>query len=68
MAKVFSIMYWLPTFIGSRFTVASKTCSTKPLSNSFKVIKVENFINESHFYSRSKSFGVYKISFKPLIY
>ena len=57
-------MYWLPnmhkTSIGSRFIVASKTCSTKPLSETtskiFKMIfnTSKIFDEKSFFYSRCK--------------
>ena len=55
------IMYWLPklhkTPIGARCIIASKNCSTKPLSSVIsKIFKIlfrhaENFHKKSRFYS-----------------
>ena len=69
-------MYWIPKMhknpVGARFIVASKTCSTKPLteviSNVFKMLykHVEGFNNKSHFYSSFKKFWVVQNSF-PII-
>ena len=66
-------MYWLPKMhkksVGCRFIVASKDCSTKPLtkviSNVFKMIfdTVESFHNKSLFYSRLNKFWVVQNSF-----
>ena len=74
--KDLPIMYWLPkmhkTPIGARYIVASKECSTKPLtkviSNVFKMIysHVENFHKKSFFYSNFKKFWVVQNSF-PII-
>ena len=70
------IMYWLPklhkTPIGARFIVASKHCSTKPLSKTiskvFKMIfkHVENFHNKSLYYTDFKKFWVVENSFPIL--
>ena len=70
------LMYWLPkmhkTPIGARFIVASKTCSTKPLtsviSNVFRLIynHVESFHKKSHFYSNFNKFWVVQNSF-PIV-
>ena len=74
--KTLPIMYWLPkmhkTPVGARFIVASKNCSTKPLSNVVsKVFKmlfshVQSFHKRSHFYSSFKKFWVVQNSF-PII-
>ena len=66
--KTLSIIYWLhkmdKTSISSRFTVTSKSCSTKQLSNIvsklFKMIynHVENFHNKSQCLSSFKKFWV----------
>ena len=66
-------MYWIPKMhknpVGARFIVASKTCSTKPLtevvSNVFKMLykHVENFHKKSQFYSNFKKFWVVQNSF-----
>ena len=57
--KSLLIMYWVPksrkNAVGSRFRIASKNCSTKPLfkavSNVFKLIysQIENFHCKSKF-------------------
>ena len=70
------IMYWMPKLhknpIGSRFIIASKKCSTKPLSTVisrvFKMIfaHVESFHKKSHFYSSFKKFWVVQNSFPVL--
>ena len=58
--------------VGARFIVASKNCSTKPLteviSNVFKLLykHVESFHNKSHFYSSFKKFWVVQNSF-PIV-
>ena len=67
------IMYWFPKMhkkpVGCRFIVASKDCSTKPLtkviSNVFKMIfdTVESFHNKSLFYSCLNKFWVVQNSF-----
>ena len=66
-------MHWLPKMhkkpVGCRFIIASKDCSTKPLtkaiSNVFKMIfdTVESFHNKSLFYSRLNKFLVVQNSF-----
>ena len=70
------LMYWTPKLhknpIGFRFIVASKACSTKPLtkvvSRIFKMIfaHVESFHNKSRFYSSFKKFWVVQNSFPIL--
>ena len=70
------ILYWLPklhnTQIRARFIIASKTCSTKPLSGviskMFKMLfkHVENFYNKHIFYSSYKKFCVVKNPFQLL--
>ena len=70
------IMYWFPklhkTPIGARFIIASKNCSTKPLSGViFKIFKMlfkhnKDFNNKSRFYSSYKKFWVVDNSF-PII-
>ena len=74
--KTLPIMYWIPKMhknpIGCRFIVASKTCSSKPLtqviSKVFKVIyrHVENFHKKSRFFSGFSKFWVVENSF-PVI-
>ena len=69
-------MYWLPklnkTPTGARFIIGSKNCRTKPLSGVIcKIFKmlfkhVENFHNESTFYSSYKKLWIVKNSF-PII-
>ena len=69
-------MYWMPKMhkkpIGARFIVASKHCSTKPLTNVvsrvFKVLyqQVESFHKKSFFYSNYNKFWVVENSF-PII-
>jgi len=69
-------MYWIPKMhkspVGARFIVASKTCSTKPLteviSRIFKMLynHVENFHRKSYFYSSYRKFWVVQNSF-PVI-
>ena len=60
-------MYWIPKLhnpVGSRFIIASKNCSTKPLSkaasNVFKLIyfQIENFHREFKFLSNYNKFWV----------
>ena len=61
-------MYWIPKLhknpVGSRFIIASKNCSTKPLSkavsNVFKLIysHIENFHRKSKFLSNYNKFWV----------
>ena len=60
-------MYWIPKLhnpAGSRFIIASKNCSTKPLfkavSNVFKLIysQIENFHRASKFLSNYNQFWV----------
>ena len=60
-------MYWIPKLhnpVGSRFIIASKNCSTKPLSkaasNVFKLIysQIENFHRESKLLSNYNKFWV----------
>ena len=58
--------YWIPKLhknpVGSRFIIASKNCSTKPLSkavsNTFKLIysQIENFHHKSKFLSNYNKF------------
>jgi len=74
--KTLPIMYWMPKMhknpIGFRFIVASKTCSTKPLtsavSNVFKVLykHVESFHRKSRFFSGFSKFWVVQNS-SPVI-
>ena len=74
--KCLPIMYWMPKMhkkpIGARFIVASKHCSTKPLTNVvsrvFKVLyqQVESFHKKSFFYSNYNKFWVVENSF-PII-
>ena len=74
--KALPIMYWMPKMhkqpVGARFIVASKTCSTKPvtevISRIFKMIfaHVESFHTKSKFYSNFKKFWVVQNSF-PII-
>ena len=64
--KSLPIMYWIPKLhknpVGSRFIIASKYCSTKPLSktvsNVFKLIhsQIENFHRKSKSLSNSNKF------------
>ena len=64
--KCLPIMYWIPKMhknpVGCRFIIASKRCSTKPLtevvSKIFKLLfsSVENFYKKSCFYSRLNKF------------
>ena len=66
-------MYWLPkmhkTPIGCRFIIASKQCSTKPLTKVISIVfkmifnTVESFHNKSRFYSRLNKFWVVQNSF-----
>ena len=66
-------MYWIPKMhkspIGSRFIIASKKCSNKPIteavSNIFKMIfaHVRSFHNKSRFYSGFHKFWVVENSF-----
>ena len=61
-------MYWIPKLhknsVGSRLIIASKNCSTKPLSkavtNVFKLIysQIENFHRKSKFLSNYSKFWV----------
>ena len=70
------IMYWIPKLhknpIGKRFIVASKKCSTKPLtsvvSRVFKMFfaHIESFNKKSRFYSNFKKFWVVENSFPVL--
>ena len=74
--KALPLMYWTPKMhkspVGARFIVASKTCSTKPLSqvisNVFKMIykHIENFHKKSFFYSNFQKFWVVQNSF-PIV-
>ena len=74
--KELPLMYWIPKMhkspIGSRFIIASKKCSNKPLSeavsNIFKMIfaHVRSFNNKSRFYSGFNKFWVVENSF-PVI-
>ena len=74
--KTLPIMYWTPKMhknpIGFRFIVASKSCSTKPLtavmSNVFKVLyhHVESFHRKSRFFSGFSKFWVVQNS-SPVI-
>ena len=74
--KSLPIMYWIPKMhkspVGARYIVASKTCSTKPITNVvsrvFKMIftHVQSFHNKSKFYSNFKTFWVVENSF-PII-
>ena len=69
-------IYWIPKLhknpIGNRFIIASKRCSTKPLTKTvskiFKMIfsKIENFHHKGHFYSKVKKFWVVENYF-PII-
>ena len=71
--KALPIMYWLPkmhkTPIGCRFIIASKQCSTKPLTKVISIVfkmifnTVESFHNKSRFYSRLNKFWVVQNSF-----
>ena len=71
--KCLPIMYWIPKMhknpVGCRFIIASKKCSTKPLtevvSKIFKLLfsSVENFYKKSRFYSRLNKFWVVQNSF-----
>ena len=66
--KSLSIMYWIPKLhenpVGSRFIIASKSCSTNPLSkavsNVFKLIysRIENFQRKFKLLSNYKKFWV----------
>ena len=66
--KNLPIMYWIPKLqkspLGSRIIIASKNCSTKPLSKAvfhrFKVIysQIENFYRNSKFRSNYSKFWV----------
>ena len=66
--KSLPIMYWIPKLyknpVGSWFLIASKNCSTKPLSkavsNVFKLIysHIENFHRKSKFLSNYNKFWV----------
>ena len=70
------IMYWMPkmhkSHVGFRFIVASKLCSTKPLtkvvSRVFKLIfmHIESFHNKALFYSHYNHFWVVQNTF-PII-
>ena len=74
--KSLPLMYWLPkmhkTPIGTRFIIASKNCSTKPLSgiisNAFKLIfdSVNSFHNKNRYYSNLNKFWVVQNSL-PII-
>ena len=74
--KCLPIMYWTPKMhkspIGARFIIASKKCSTKPLteavSKTFKMIfaHVNSFHRKSRFYSGYNRFWVVENSF-PII-
>ena len=74
--KSLSIMYWIPKLnknpVGSRFIIASKNCSIKPLpkevSNVFKLIysQTENFHRKSKFLSNNNKFCVLQ-NFDPVI-
>ena len=61
--KSLPIMYWIPKLhknqVGSRFVIASKTCSTKPVSKS--VFNVFKFIYSQieHFHRKSKFLSHY---------
>ena len=69
-------MHWIPKMhkspVGARFIVASKTCSTKPLteviSRVFKMLfnHVQNFHRKSRFYTSYNHFWVVQNSF-PII-
>ena len=69
-------MYWTPKTrkkpTGARFIIASKNCSTKPLSKAvskaFKLIfhQIEHFYDKSHFYKSFNQFWVIENS-KPLL-
>ena len=71
--KGLPMMYFIPKMhknpIGFRFIIASKKCSTKPLteiiSRIFKLLfaSVENFYKKSKFYSRLNKFWVVQNSF-----
>lgn len=75
--RTLPIMYWLPkmhkTPTSFRFIVASKHCSTKPLTNVisrvFKLIfaQVESFHKKAIFIISLINFGLFKILFLPLI-
>ena len=66
--KILPLVYWIPKLhknsVGSRFIIASKNCSTKPLSNAvsnvFKLIysQIENFHRNSKFLSHYNKFWV----------
>ena len=66
--KSLSIMYWIPKLhknpVGSRFIIASKNCSTKPLSKAvsyvFKLIysQIKSFYRKSKFLSNNNKFWV----------
>ena len=66
--KSLPVMYCIPTLhknsVGSRFIIASKTCSTKPfskvISNKFKLVysQIENFHRISKFLSNYNKFWV----------
>ena len=74
--KTLPMMHWIPKMhkdpIGCRFIIASKDCSTKPLTQAvskvFKMIfnTVESFHNKSLFYSRINKFWVVQNSFPVL--
>ena len=74
--KTLPIMYWIPKMhknpIGCRFIIASKSCSTKPLSCAvsmvFKVLykHVEQFHHKSRFFSSFNKFWVVQNS-SPVI-
>ena len=74
--KCLPLMYWMPklhkTPIEARFIIASRKCSTKPLSKAvskvFKLIQsqMENFHKKSKFYNRYRKFCVVQNS-DPII-
>ena len=74
--KCLPLMYWMPklhkTPIEARFIIASRKCSTKPLSKAvskvFKLIQsqMENFHEKSKFYKRYRKFWVVQNS-DPII-
>jgi len=74
--KTLTTMYWIPKMhknpVGCRFIIASKTCSTKPLSRAvsmvFKVLykHVEQFHQKSRFFSGFNKFWVVQNS-SPVI-
>ena len=57
-------MYWLPklqkTQIGARFIIASKNCSTKPLSGVISKISKMLFTHNQDFHKKSTLYSSYK--------